>query len=275
MIDSTEALALASLLLDPDTRAGATGPPLHAEPPLKAELMAGGMSGAAVFRINQFGHSPLYLKAARGSAAAPLREEIARTAWLRDRGMPVARIVGVDDDGVRVAVLTLAVPGVPADVSPLPTAQLMDALAAALAAMHALPAGECPFDESLAVRLARATRAVSSGEVDPAHFEPRNRGVTPEALLRRLIAGRCDEDVVVVHGDATLANIMIAENGTVGFIDCGNAGRADRYTDLAVLTADIEANHGADAAALFISGYGGGRWDSAKARYFLDLYELF
>jgi aminoglycoside phosphotransferase len=165
---------------------------------------------------------------------------------------------------------------VPADVSTLPTQLFVEALAKALAAIHALSPGLCPFDETLAARLQRAAAAVAAGNVDAADFEPRNRGTAPSELLRRLQA-ECprDQDIVVLHGDATLGNIMIDENGKVGFIDCGNAGRGDRYTDLALLHADIVEHRGAAAGEQFLAAYGAGRLDTLRARYFLDLYELF
>ena len=169
-----------------------------------------------------------------------------------------------------------AIAGVPADVTPLPTPRLAEALAKALAALHALSPGACPFDETVATRLKRAETAVTAGDVDPADFEPRNRGVAPSELLRRLQA-ECppDGDIVVLHGDATLGNIIVDDGGSVGFIDCGNAGRGARYTDLALLHAGIVEHRGAEAGRQFLIAYGAERLDPVKARYFLDLYELF
>jgi aminoglycoside 3'-phosphotransferase-2 len=83
------------------------------------------------------------------------------------------------------------------------------------------------------------------------------------------------EDIVVVHGDATLTNLIIGANGDLGFVDCGHCGRGDRYIDLAVLAAEIEEHHGPEAAMRFIRAYGLDFWDARKARYFSDLYELF
>jgi aminoglycoside 3'-phosphotransferase-2 len=239
-----------------------------------------GMSEATVFRAVAAGREPRYVKVASGTAAAALRDEIARTAWLSERGVPVAEILRIEDRGNAVAVLMAAIAGVPADTSPLPTPRLIEALAKALAAIHALPVDACPFDETLAMRLKRAAAAVMAGDVNPADFEPRNRNAAPAVLLRRLQA-ECprEDDIVVLHGDATLGNIMIDEGGTLGtalgFIDCGNAGRGDRYTDLALLHADIVEHRGADAGAQFLVAYGARGFDGAKARFYLDLYELF
>jgi aminoglycoside 3'-phosphotransferase-2 len=233
-----------------------------------------GLSGATLFRIAN-DRAPLrYLKIGRGNSAAGLRQEIERTHWLARRGVRVPAILRIDDRPDQVASLMEAVPGVSADASPLPALRLVGALAHALAALHALPLADCPFDESLAVRLARAAAAIAAGEVHADAFEPRNRGIAPEALLAGLVADQPAEDIVVVHGDATLSNIIV-DGDEIAFVDCGNAGCGDRYLDLAVLAADIEDHYGLHAAARFVEAYGQRAWDDRKARFYMDLYELF
>ena len=238
-----------------------------------------GMSEAAVFRATGAGHAARYVKAAFGDAAARLRDEIARTRWLAERGIAVPHILRVEDRGNGIAMLMAEVPGTPADLSALPAQRLVEALAKALAALHTVPPDDCPFDETLATRLSRAAKEVSAGEIDPAEFAPRNRKVTPRDLLRRLQDAPPRDDIVVLHGDLTLGNIIIDSDGgqktSLAFIDCGNAGRGDRYTDLALLHADIVAHRGEAAGAAFLRLYGVHDFDTAKARYCLDLYELF
>ena len=116
---------------------------------------------------------------------------------------------------------------------------------------------------------------MNAGDIDPGEFADRNAGTDPAALLARLAATLPPEDLVVVHGDATLSNLIAGDDGSVGFVDCGHAGCGDRYLDLAVLGDDIRENFGPAAAARFAKAYGAQPWDSAKAAYFLDLYELF
>jgi aminoglycoside 3'-phosphotransferase-2 len=266
MSDASEALARDLLTLDD----GADAATAVMEP------VTGGMGGAAVFRATRPGRPPRYLKIASDhDGTDALRAEIARTAWLGERGIAVAKVLHVIDRGGRAGMLTAAMAGPPADISTLPTPRLVAALARTMAALHALPPALCPFDETLAVRLGRAKREVDKGAIDAADFEPRNRAIGPAGLLRRLTAAPPRENIVVVHGDATLSNIMIDDDGTTGFIDCGNAGRADRYTDLAVLHADLEAHRGAEAGAQFIQAYGLHAYDAVKARYYSDLYEFF
>lgn len=237
--------------------------------------VVGGMSGASVFRVVRGSDAPNFLKIATGDAAAGLRAEIKRTVWLARQDVRVPTILRVDDQYGYVAILSEAMSGVSVEFSPLPTPRLLEGLANGFAALHALPPDLCPFDETQAVRLARAAKAVAADEIDPNNFEPCNLGLTPEALLQHLIAERPNEDIVVVHGDATLSNIMIDEKGRLGFIDCGNSGRGDRYVDLAVVTADIADKLGAESTALFVDVCGLPKWDAAKARYYIDLYEFF
>jgi aminoglycoside phosphotransferase len=141
--------------------------------------------------------------------------------------------------------------------------------------LHALPAADCPFDESLAVRLKRAQDAIEQGGVDARHFASRNRNVAPSNLLERLVASRPAEEFVIAHGDLTLSNMVIGPDSAVGFIDCGHAGRADRYLDLGVLAAEIADHFGHRSVKTFARAYGVERWNVNKALYYADLYELF
>jgi aminoglycoside 3'-phosphotransferase-2 len=240
----------------------------------RIEPVEEGMSGATLFRIADRQAPLRYLKIGQGRSAPALRQEIERSQWLARRGVRVPALLRVDDRPEQVALLMEAVRGMSADASPLPAPPLVEALARGLAALHALPPADCPYDESLAVRLARAAAVVAAGEVHADAFEPRNRGIAPEALLAGLVADQPAEDIVVVHGDATLSNIIV-DGDEIGFVDCGNTGRGDRYLDLAVLAADIEDHHGPQAAARFAQAYGQRAWDNKKARFYSDLYELF
>jgi aminoglycoside 3'-phosphotransferase II len=238
-----------------------------------AEPVTSGMSGAEVFRLRM---APArYIKFAEGGAAEPVRREIARTIWLGKQGVRVPPILRTHDDGRRVAMHTEALPGISADHCNWPKTRLLPALGRALAALHALPTAGCPFDESLAVRLAQAQQAVARGEVDAKHFASRNRNVTPKAVLARVTRNPPTEDFVVAHGDASLSNMIVAPDGTIGFVDCGHVGRADRYLDLAVIADEIADYFGPRSLKIFADAYGARRWDRRKAAFYADLYELF
>ena len=84
------------------------------------EPVTEGMSGAFLFRVTEHDMPVRYLKIAEGEAAAALRRELVRTRWLAERGVRVAPILRVQDRSGQVAMLTQAVPGVPAEASTLP-----------------------------------------------------------------------------------------------------------------------------------------------------------
>lgn len=229
------------------------------------------MSDAAVYRVG----ADRYLKIAEGEAAAALRDEIERTRWLSGQGVRVPDILRVHDGGDAAAFLMRAINGVSAADSALAPDVIATAAGRALAALHALPAADCPFDESVDVRLARAERAIARGDIDTKEFAPRNRQILPAALLTRLAASKPSEDVVVAHGDASLNNIIVGDNLKVGLVDCGHAGRGDRYLDLAVAADEIDECLGAAAVTRFMQSCGAMPWDRGKAAFFADLYELF
>lgn len=125
------------------------------------------------------------------------------------------------------------------------------------------------------MRLGRAGVLVESGLIDPGVFASRNRDVSPAALLERLRTRKPDEQVAVVHGDATLSNLIVGNDHSVAFIDCGHAGRADAYADIALVIEGLSERFGSAAVDGFMHAYGGRALNERKRDYFLDLYELF
>lgn len=258
-------------LLPPRWRAALAG--RTAEP-------AAGMGGASVFRVFDAAGACSYLKLAGGPEAELLRQEIARTEWLASHGTRVPDFLMKACTGTVTAVLMTAVPG--RHLTPEPHRAKGDLPAAVrvigrgLAKLHALPVARCPFDEMPRTRLARARDDIDRNLIDAGHFHDRNAGLTPDALYRRLAETLpAPDDVAVVHGDATLENMLIGADGELGFIDCGHAGRSDRYVDLAVVEAELRDGFGRKAAEDFRAAYSVVGWDDRRAAFFRDLYELF
>jgi aminoglycoside 3'-phosphotransferase-2 len=235
----------------------------------------GGMSGATLVRVQHPDGGDAYLKIASGPHLAELRTEIERTAWLAGRGIRVPRLLRVFDDGRAAAVMMTALAGAhPGDAQPV--GDIIRAVARGLSGLHALPVHDCPFDETVASRLAQARGMISRGLVAPEHFADRNRGLAPQDIYDRLVRTRpAREDLVLVHGDATFDNILIDADQNIGFIDCGHAGRGDRYLDLAAITEAIADHFGPEWIETFGRAYGDVRLDAAKLAFFSDLYELF
>jgi aminoglycoside phosphotransferase len=244
-----------------------------------------GMGGASVFRISDAAGGCRYLKLASGPHTESLRQEIARTEWLSSHNIRVPESLMKTFTDEVAAVLMTAVPGRhlsghEASGHPVPRpgdlAAVVRTIGRGLAWLHALPAAGCPFDEMPRTRLQRARAAIDRNLIDAGEFDDRNAGVTPAVLYQRL-AGTIpeQEEIVVVHGDATLENMLIGADGELGFIDCGHAGRSDPYLDLALVEADLREAFGRNAAEGFTAAYGIRRWDDRKAAFFRDLYEFF
>lgn len=149
---------------------------------LAATAIEAGMSGAAVFRIDASPQEAHFLKIAELDDADALRQEIVRTGWLSAHGIPVPRLLRTLDTPDVVAMLTAELPGVAVADCDRPTDDVIGIIARAFATLHALPAAACPFDESVAARMARARALVARGGVDAADFASRNRLLTPQQI---------------------------------------------------------------------------------------------
>lgn len=259
-----------------DTRAP-SGPPA-----LRASLAGArrrpvtiGMSGARVWRMTADGRPDRYLKHASGAQARELREERERLAWLRGRA-PVPDVEGWAEDGRGAWLLLSAVPGVMAHEA------LVRALGEELRRIHELPIADCPFDESLDARLARAAWNIAQGIVNVAELRA-ERGVEPGALLARLAAtcpGEPPGDRVFVHGDYCLPNILITpdQDGAPrvsGLLDWGRAGVSDRYRDLAIGARSLRYNLGPGWEPLYFAASGLSAPDPERLAWYEALDELF
>jgi aminoglycoside phosphotransferase len=236
-----------------------------------------GMSAARLFRLRGPSSEEYYLKLSPPDGLADFHTEVVRTRWLFGSGVRVPDVLEVCDNGrAGAAALMTAVSGSHPQEVRQPVADVIRQLARGLQALHSLAVTDCPFDESIAVRLARAREMIKEGRIDAEDFAERNRGRSPQAIYEQLVANTPPaEEIVVVHGDAKFDNLLIDDKGNIGFIDCGHSGRGDRYVDLEAVTSDIDEYFGASWNEKFALDYGKAELDSAKLRFFSDLYELF
>lgn len=169
-------------------------------------------------------------------AAAELHVVVAETAWL----------------------VTERLDGVPADRPDLhgDVGSLAEVAGTALRQLHDLSVDLAPQQLERGWDAVERVAALSVGggidEVD----EPYQRYSPPE-LLDLFRAGRpADEDLVICHGDADLANMVAHQGAFVGWVDLGGVRLADRHFDLAHAHASVLRSLGPEAVYVFYDAYG-------------------
>ncbi|TKK87557.1 aminoglycoside 3'-phosphotransferase [Herbidospora galbida] len=219
-----------------------------------------GASGTAL-RVTS-GEKVFYVKHGPLAGAEHLR-----LRWLRGR-VAVPEVVAFDDP-----VLVLADVGAPSLEAAAP-ADVGAVLGRTLRLLHELPVAGCPFDGRLPVVLDRAAANVCGGLVDPDDFDDDHLGLTPEAVLDRLLARRPrEEDLVVAHGDVTPANVLLPAPGEPVVIDVPALGVADRHRDLALVHRELDGDRVAWES--FLAAYGlADRIDEELLHYYRLVDEL-
>ena len=105
---------------------------------------------------------------------------------------------------------------------------------------------DCPLHAELDWRLRIAREHVEKGDVSPETCEPDTFApggfADPPTLLSWLEQHRPPEDLVFVHGDLSLPNILLMPDGSIGFLDLGRAGISDRWQDIAIALRSIHHN---------------------------------
>ncbi len=241
--------------------------------------VADGQSGAEVVRFAGNGKA-LFLKIGRGVTRPLVADEAARLRWLTGRiAAPV--VVATVDDREAAWLLTTALVGMPAGdyikgdraARAVPIARRM---AGFLRQLHALPTADCPFDSSVAAWLPVVRRLVADGLVDVEDFDDEHRGWSAARVLGRVeaLAGHAC-GAVVVHGDFSLGNLIVAADGTIaGCIDVGRLGVGDPYRDIFIGWRDL-GGFGAAAQHAFLTELGMETFDEPRRALHHALDELF
>lgn len=178
-----------------------------------------------------------------GATAATVAREAAAHRTAAAGGVPVPGLLWRDDGGTlgRPALLIDFVPGRPI-AGELARPAAVDALAAAVVAIHAVDAGgegDLPRQEDPAVRLAEEVGAfaATSDLVDVAAL-----GAAVSALL-----GAFERGDGLLHGDLHGGNVLWDGRVVTGVLDWSEVARGARWHDEAYLVMDTTLAHGADA----------------------------
>ncbi|GAA1307048.1 putative phosphotransferase [Planotetraspora silvatica] len=215
--------------------------------------------GGLTFRLGGGNDGTRYVKwIAAGTPEIDLPGEAERLAWAR-RWATVPRVVGQGADTEGTWLVTAAVPGRSA-VDPHWTADPATAAAAigrGLRLLHdALPVDRCPFDWSIARRLARADERIAGGE-GPADRFSEHRHLDLAEARARIGEPPAVDRLVVCHGDACAPNTLLHDEGTfAAHVDLGSLGVADRWADLAVAAWSTEWNYGPGYDGIVYDAYG-------------------
>jgi kanamycin kinase len=171
--------------------------------------------------------------------APDLEHERARLVWAAPFH-PVPTVLDLLADDTAQLLVTRALPWRSAvESEPLRMAR---AVGEGLRALHEdLPVGSCPFTWSVA-----------------------DRGGRDAPPIDRL---------VVAHGDACVPNTLVDSRGRwTAHVDLGRLGLADRWADLAVASANLDANFGPGWQGEFFAAYGIAR-DEERIRFYRELWD--
>jgi aminoglycoside 3'-phosphotransferase II len=234
-----------------------------------------GKSAASVFRVRGPAGT-LFLKTCAVTEDAGLYAEVERLRWLAER-VPVPEVVSFAKDDDREYLLVTSLPGVSGmEAGRESPAVVTTGLAQALRMLHSQTVAGCPFDQTVTAQIERARQRVASRLVDEADFDEERIGRTARELLAEVDAARPkDEACAVTHGDPCLPNVIFDEARFAGFIDCGRAGVADPYQDLALAARSISSNLGREWVAVFFRQYGLRDPDARKLAFYRLLDEFF
>lgn len=225
-------------------------------------------------------NSNAFLKIAGKSSNANLQREKEVLEWLSEK-ISVPLVLHFEETSEKTFLLISGIKGTNlADCVRKSKAResLLCDLAKNLKQIHSISIKDCPFQQTLRVKLQNARENIEKGLVDESDFENENKGKSAKALFDELIKLKLeDEDLVFTHGDFCLPNIIISKGKVSGFVDWERGGVADRYQDIALLFRSFDFNVGntEQFEDLFCSCYGIDKLDKDKIRFYTMLDEFF
>lgn len=237
-----------------------------------------GKSAAKIFRVEKNRRAVFFLKIARDATGEQLSQEQEKLVWMKAAGLPVPIVQSYTKHLSNEFLLLTALPGLDASQTHAEAAsRIVTVLAHGLRLLHSVPIAACPFDETLTARLRQAERRIAGGLVDETDFDEENQGLGAAQLYRKLLPSVPQSlDAVFTHGDYCLPNVIVANKGLSGFVDCARAGVADRYQDLALAARSVEHNFGARWVPKLFDDYANGQpIDEHKLAFYKLLDEFF
>ena len=238
-----------------------------------------GMSSASTFRCIGPGGDRILKVQRVDPLETTLADEAERLGWL-DGFVPVPRVVETGSDASTEWLMMTALPG--SDGTDPEHRRDVDALGRVLGAglrtFHdSVPVDGCPFDARTETDVQRARARVEAGRVDPSDFEVVYQGLSASELHGLLVASipPDTDDLVVLHGDYCVPNVILERGAITGHVDVGRAGVGDRHRDLGIACRSIAHNFGGGSVGPFVEAYGFEPLDLARLDFFVMLDEFF
>ena len=232
--------------------------------------------GGLTFRLTAPSGARRFVKwVATATPELDLAAESERLAWAAEFvAVPRVLDAGADDDGSWL--VTAGLPGLSA-VDPRwidDPRTAVRAVGEGLRQLHdTLPVERCPFDWSVARRLAQVDRRLADG-MTPASWSPEHRSLSATDARGRLSETPPVDRLVVCHGDACAPNTLLDASGRfLAHVDLGSLGVADRWADIAVAAWSTEWNYGPGFAPLLYDSYGIAP-DVDRTAYYRLLWDL-
>ncbi|MFG1925934.1 phosphotransferase [Cryptosporangium sp. NPDC048952] len=221
-------------------------------PAVIAELAAGGRCdlvwrnelGGLTFRLED-----RFVKWNPRRTGIDLEHERVRLQWLEGRH-PAPRVILWSQDERAQWLVTSMVTGEHAVGAGwrVRHRQAIEAIAAGLRALHAVPVDDFPAEWTAQTWLSRSPSAL---------------GLRPEI-----------RDPVLVHGDACAPNTLISAAGVwTGNVDFGDLAVGDRWADLAIAAMSLDWNFGEGHQDEFYAAYGVAP-DPVRIHYYRELWHL-
>ena len=235
-----------------------------------------GMTSAKVFHLTAQNKNSLYLKINPQNSGCSLLQEKLRLDWLENR-LPVPEALLFAEDENNEYLLLSEIPGLAAIEDSLKNdvPQIIGELVNGLKMIHELPKENCPFSTRLEYKIEAARERMSKGLVEQEDFDDERQGRDGADIFREVLATKPpDEDLVFTHGDYCVPNVIIENGKLSGFVDLAEAGVADRYQDLALLTRSVCRNFGKEFEESVFELYGV-EPDWRKINFFRLLDEFF
>ena len=222
-------------------------------------------------------HRNQYLKVQTRNSVERLYGEKEKLEWLEGK-LPVPQVLFYGEDDANEFLLMSEIKGVnasdPSHRDDLPV--MLESLGAGLRTIHRVRIDDCPFIQSLDVKIKEAKNRVEQELVDEDDFDKLRIGRKASDLFEELISKRpLHEELVFTHGDYCLPNVIMKNRRVSGFIDVGRAGLADKYQDLALAIRSITSNYGKEFVPFFLAGYGIKDLDESKVEYYQLMDEFF